>query len=303
VVHLQARFGVSQRRACRLAGQHRATQRRPRPVRPDAEVRLRARLREIARRHPRWGWRLAWRVLRREPGQPWTGANHKRIRRLWREEGLRRPVRTRKRRRSTPEQAERLRAERPNQVWAVDFQFDETADGRRLKLANLVDEYTREALAIRVGRTCTADDLVTVLDKLVADRGAPAHLRADNGPELIAWALRDWCRLSGTRTSYIEPGSPWENPYVESFNGRVRDELLNVEDFSSLTIAQVVIEAWRIEYDTYRPHSASAASPRPSTRSAGPARPNPNSHSEWTSNRGPVKNSRVRSGPEAGCVL
>jgi transposase InsO family protein len=256
VVHLQARFGVSQRRACRLAGQHRATQRRPRPVRPDAEVRLRARLREIARRHPRWGWRLAWRVLRREPGQPWTGANHKRIRRLWREEGLRRPVRTRKRRRSTPERAERLRAERPNQVWAVDFQFDETADGRRLKLANLVDEYTREALAIRVGRTCTADDLVTVLDKLVADRGAPAHLRADNGPELIAWALRDWCRLSGTRTSYIEPGSPWENPYVESFNGRVRDELLNVEDFSSLTIAQVVIEAWRIEYNTYRPHSA-----------------------------------------------
>jgi putative transposase len=113
-----------------------------------------------------------------------------------------------------------------------------------------------KALAMRVGRTCTADDLVEVLDDLVADRGAPAHLRADNGPELIAWALREWCRLSGAQTCYIEPGSPWENPYIESFNGRVRDELLNLEEFTSLTVAQVVVEAWRIEYNTYRPHSA-----------------------------------------------
>ena len=253
---LQARFGVSQRRACRVAGQHRATQRRPRSARPDRETRLRERLRELARRHPRWGWRLAWRVLRREPGQPWTGVNHKRIQRLWREEDLRRPVRTRKRRRIATGTAQRLRATHPNQVWAIDFEFDETADGRRLKLANIVDEHTREALAMRVGRRCTADDLVEVLDALVAERGAPAHLRADNGPELLAWALREWCRLSGAQTYYIEPGSPWENPYVESFNGRVRDELLNVEEFTSLTVAQVVIETWRIEYNTYRPHSA-----------------------------------------------
>jgi putative transposase len=247
---------VSERRACRLAGQHRTTQRRPIRAGVDAELRLRARLRALARAHPRWGWRMAWRVLRREPGQPWTGVNHKRVRRLWREEGLRRPVRTRKRRRVTAEQAERLRAERPNQVWAIDFQFDETADGRRLKLANIVDEHTREALAMRVGRTCTADDLVEVLAGLVAVRGAPEQLRMDNGPELIAWALRDWCRLVDARTSYIEPGSPWENPYVESFNGRVRDELLAIEEFTSLTVAQVVVEAWRIEYNTYRPHSA-----------------------------------------------
>ena len=125
----------------------------------------------------------------------WSGVNHKRIRRLWREEGLRRPVRTRKRRRVIPEQAERLRAERPNQVWVIDFQFDETADGRRLKLANIVEEHTREALAMRVGRTCTADDLIEVLAGLLAVRGAPQRLRMDNGPELIAWALRDWCRL------------------------------------------------------------------------------------------------------------
>jgi putative transposase len=161
---------------------------------------------------------MAWRVLRREPGQP--------------------------------------RAQRPNQVWAIDFQFDQTSDGRRIKLANIVDEHTREALAMRVGRTCTADDLVEVLADLMAARGAPEHLRMDNGPELIAWALRDWCRLSGTRTSYIEPGTPWENPYVESCNGRVRDELLNLEEFTSLTIAQVLVEAWRIEYNAYRPHSA-----------------------------------------------
>jgi putative transposase len=199
---------------------------------------------------------MAWRVLRREPGGQWSGVNHKRIRRLWREEGLRRPAGPRKRRRVAAGVTERLRAERPNQVWAIDFQFDETSDGRRLKLANIVDEHTREALAMRVARTCSADDLVEVLAGLVAGRGAPEHLRMDNGPELIAWALRDYCRLSETRTTYIEPGAPWENPFIESFNGRVRDELLNLEEFTSLTVAQVVVEAWRIEYNTYRPHSA-----------------------------------------------
>lgn len=139
---------------------------------------------------------------------------------------------------------------------AIDFQFDETADRRRLKLCNIVDEHTREALAMRVGRSCTADDVIEVLDRLVAHRGAPAFIRMDNGPELIAKDLRDWCRLHGMTTSYIEPGSPWENPFVESFNGRARDELLNIEEFGSLTEAQVVIEAWRIKYNTYRPHSS-----------------------------------------------
>ena len=150
----------------------------------------------------------------------------------------------------------RLRACRPNQVWAIDFQFDETADGRRLKLANIVDEFTREALAIRVGRSCTADGLVEIIEALVAVRGAPEHLRMDNGPEMIAWGLREWCRLSGSRATYIEPGSPWEDPFVESFNGRLRDELLNVEEFADLRQAKVIVEDWRIEYNTYRPHSA-----------------------------------------------
>lgn len=195
---------------------------------------------------------MAHRLLRRDGHQ----LNHKRIRRLWREEGLRRPVSCRKRRRVRPDSGERLTAQHPNQVWAIDFQFDETADGRRLKLLNIVDEHTREALAMTTGRRADADTVVTVLEQLVSRRGAPGHLRMDNGPELIAWALRDWCRLSGAGTIYIEPGSPWENPYVESFNGRARDELLNVEEFGSLIEAQVLIEGWRQEYNTYRPHSA-----------------------------------------------
>ena len=246
------RFGVSQRRACKVAGQHRSTQRlAPRP-RPAEEHKVRRRLRQIARQHPRWGWKTAHVLLRREGHT----INKKRTRRLWRDEGLRRPAPCKRKRTRPPGGAPLLRAERPNEVWALDFQFDETADRRRLKLLNIVDEHTREALAMRVGRTCDADTVVAVIDQLVAQRGAPAHLRMDNGPELIAWALRDWCRLAGTGTVYIEPGSPWENPFIESFNGRARDELLNIEEFATLLEAQIVIEAWRIEYNTYRPHSS-----------------------------------------------
>lgn len=247
---------MSQRRACQVAGAHRSTQRLPPPDPPDEESRLRAELRRIARAHPRWGWRMAYRLLRREQSGPWSGINHKRVHRVWREEGLRRPARSRKRRRVSQATGERLRSQAPNQVWALDFQFDETSDGRRLKSLHIVDEYTREALAMRVGRTCTADQVVTVLAELIAVRGAPEYLRMDNGPEMIAWALRDYCRLAGTRTAFIEPGSPWENPFVESFNSRVRDELLNVEEFATLIEAQVVVEEWRVEYNTYRPHSA-----------------------------------------------
>jgi len=246
------RFGVSERKACRVCGQNRSTQRRPARPRPAEEDKLRRRLRTIARRHPRWGWKTAHALLRREGHM----INKKRTRRLWREEGLRRPLPCKRKRTRPPGGGELLRATRPNDVWAIDFQFDETADYRRLKLTNIVDEHTREALAMRVGRTCDADQVVAVIETLVAQRGAPAHLRMDNGPELIAWALRDWCRLAGTGTVYIEPGAPWQNPFIESFNGRVRDELLNVEEFGSLAEAQVVVEAWRVEYNTYRPHSS-----------------------------------------------
>jgi putative transposase len=188
------------------------------------------------------------------------GVNRKRVKRLWREEGLRVPARRRKRQRlgESTVAAARLRAERPDHVLAIDYMFDQTADGRVLKLLNIVDEFTREALAMHVARRIDADQTVAVLEQLAARRGAPAYVRCDNGPELTAHALRDWCRYSRTETAFIEPGSPWQNPYVESFNARVREELLDVEQFSCLAEATVVIDDWRQDYNAHRPHSALA---------------------------------------------
>jgi putative transposase len=200
------------------------------------------------------GWRKAHVVVRREG----FVVNRKKVRRLWREEGLRRPPPGKnKKRRSGGLDGTLLTAEHPNHVWGLDFEFDETADLRRLKLLNIVDEHTREALAMEVGRSITGDDVVAVVERLVTERGAPRYLRMDNGPELIAWIVQDWCRLRGLGTIYIEPGSPWQNPWVESFNNRVRDELLNITEFGSLTEARVIIEDWRNEYNTWRPHSSS----------------------------------------------
>ena len=254
VTHLQQMFGVPERWACRLVGQHRSTQRHQ-PAEPDRDRALREQLRAFSRAHPRWGYRRAHAQLL---NQGWR-VNRKAIQRLWREEGLRVPARRRKRQRlgtsTTP--AARLAAEHPDHVWALDYQFDQTLDGRILKLLNVVDECTREALTINVERSIDADATVKVLDRLVTERQTtPRFIRCDNGPELTANALRDWCRFTGAGTSYIEPGAPWQNPYVESFGSRLRDELLTVEAFSSLLEAQVLVEDWRIEYNTLRPHSA-----------------------------------------------
>jgi putative transposase len=254
VEHLQQVLGVSQRWACQLVGQHRSTQRHQ-PIVPDRDRTLRGELRRLSRAHPRWGYRRAHAVLLQ---QGWA-VNRKAIQRLWREEGLRVPARRRKRQRlgTSTQPADRLGATHPDHVWALDYQFDQTQDGRRLKLLNIVDEHTRQALAIKVARRIDADATVKVLDGLVAEHGsAPRFIRCDNGPELTAGALRDWCRFNHAGTSYIEPGSPWQNPYVESFGGRLRDELLAVETFGSLVEAQVLVEDWRIQYNTVRPHSA-----------------------------------------------
>ena len=245
---------MSERRACRLAGQHRSTQRHEPNIAAD-DAALRAELRRISRERPRWGYRRAHKLLLDDGWE----LNIKRTRRVWREEGLRVPRKRRKRLRlgESTVPADRLRAERPDHVWAIDFQFDQTADGHNLKLLHVVDEFTREALAIECHRRIDADKTVSVLDELVAERGtAPGFLRCDNGPEMTANAIRDWCRFSRAGSAYIEPGSPWQNPYVESFGGRVRDELLAVELFSCLTEARVLIEDWRQDYNRHRPHSA-----------------------------------------------
>jgi putative transposase len=250
---LRDRLGVSERWACRVVGQHRSTQRRE-PKRAEDDAALRAELRQFSKDRPRWGYRRAHHHLRQEGWE----VNRKRVQRLWREEGLRVPVRKRKRRRlgESTVPAERLRAERPSHVWAFDFQFDQTACGRALKLLNIVDEFTRESLVMLVERSIDADTVLTTLQRLCGERGAPELLRCDNGPEMTAHALRDWCVLSGTGTVFIEPGSPWQNPFVESFHSRVRDELLDVEEFSCLAEARVVIGDWREDYNQRRPHSA-----------------------------------------------
>ncbi len=259
------RLDVSERWACRVVGQHRSTQRRE-PIRAGDDQALRAVLREIAGQRPRWGYRRAHARLC-ELG--WV-VNRKRVQRIWREQSLRVPPRRRKRQRlgTSTVPAARLRAERPGHVWAIDFQFDQAINGRAIKLLNVVDEFTREALAMHVATSITADDTVAVLDRLARERGAPTHVRCDNGPELTAHVLRDWCRFTATETAFIEPGAPWQNPFVESFNGRVRDELLDVEQFSCLAEARVLVADWREDYNHHRPHSALAMQ-APATFAAG----------------------------------
>lgn len=218
---------------------------------------MRVALRAFSRRRPRWGYRRAHQHLLE---QGWT-INRKRCQRLWREEGLRVPAKRRKRLRrgDSTVPGDRLRAERPDHVWAFDFQWDVTEDGRAVKLLYVVDEFTREALAMEAERRIDGDKVVLVLDRIIAEQSRrPQLVRCDNGPEMTSHALRDWCRFSRTGAAFIEPGSPWENPFVESFNSRVRDELLSVEIFTCLTEAKVMIEDYRQDYNRCRPHRAHA---------------------------------------------
>ncbi len=189
--------------------------------------------------------------------------NNKRIRRLWRDEGLRVPTKRRKKRLTgIGTHVGAMCPLRPNALWALDFQFDTTADGRTLKMLNVIDEFTREALAIEAHRSIDADDVVKILDRLVLARAmAPGFVRFDNGPEFIAHAVADWCRFNGTESIFIDPGSPWQNAWIESFNGRFRDEFLNGRHFDNLLEARVLIEDWRIDYNVNRPHSAHGGLP------------------------------------------
>ncbi|MBF6168913.1 transposase family protein [Streptomyces gardneri] len=183
--------------------------------------------------------------------------NRKRTQRLWREEGLKRPVRVRKKRRIGPGRHQRLRASRPDQMWALDFQFDLTVDGRQVRFPNVVDEFTREAFAVKAFRSCTADAPIGVLDEIIAATGRkPQHIRMDNGTEMTAHAMTDWCRFTGVDAPFIDPGPPWQNGICESSIGRFRDEFLTCEIFHSLTEVQVLAEDWRFEYNNYRPHGS-----------------------------------------------
>ncbi|MFQ3596644.1 MAG: IS3 family transposase [Sphingomonadaceae bacterium] len=253
VEHVVRELDVSEGKACAVLGQHRSTQRKA-PREADDEARLTADIVELAKRCGRYGYRRITALLR-DAG--WS-VNRKRVERIWRREGLKVPQRQPKRGRLwlADGPCVRLRPERANHVWAYDFVEDRTRDGRKFRMLCVVDEFTREALAIRVARRLTSTDVIDVLAELFLTHGTPAYIRSDQGPEFIAEAVKCWIAGVGAKTAYIEKASPWENGYVESFNGKLRDELLNGEVFNTLKEAQVLIEEWRRHYNRVRPHSA-----------------------------------------------
>jgi putative transposase len=253
VDHVKTELGLSERRVCRVLGQHRSTQRKI-PTTPDDEAALTADIIALALQYGRYGYRRITALLR-EAG--WK-VNRKRVERIWRQEGLKVPQKPPKKGRLwlTDGSCIRLRPEYPNHVWSYDFVEDRTHDGRKFRMLNIIDEFTRECLAIRVSRKLKAVDVIEVLSDLFILRGVPGHIRSDNGPEFVAKAVRAWIGAVGAKTAYIEPGSPWENGYCESFNSKLRDELLKGEIFYTLKEAQIVIESWRQHYNTVRPHSS-----------------------------------------------
>ena len=247
------RFRVSERRACRVVGQARSTQRHQ-SKQADDEVALRQAIVALAERFGRYGYRRITALLHR---QGWR-VNHKRVERIWRQEGLKVPQKQPKRGRLWLNDGSsiRLRPARRNHVWSYDFVADRTHDGRAFRMLTVIDEHSRECLAIDVQRRLRSDDVLHKLAELFVRHGPPEHIRSDNGPEFTAHAVRDWLGCLVVKTLFIQPGSPWENGYNESFNGKLRDELLNREIFYTLQEAQALIEAWRSDYNQIRPHSS-----------------------------------------------
>ena len=236
-----------------MLGQYRSTQRKVPRGRADEDA-LTADIIALASQYGRYGYRRITALLR-EAG--WA-VNVKRVERIWRREGLKVPAKQPKKSRLwlTDGSCIRLRPERPNHVWSYDFVEARTHNGRKFRMLNVIDEFTRECLAIRIDRKLKSTDVIDVLSDLFILRGVPGHIRSDNGPEFIAKAVREWIAAVGAGTAVIEPGSPWENGYCESFNSKLRDELLDGEIFYSLAEARVVVEGWRQHYNTARPHSS-----------------------------------------------
>ncbi len=297
VEHVTRELDVSERFACRVLGQHRSVQRRA-PRAADDEAALRESIIGLAREYGRYGYRRITALLRAEG---WS-CNHKRVERIWWAEGLKVPARQPKRGRLwlADGSCVRLRPERPNHVWAYDFVEDRTRDGRKLRMLNVVDEFTRECLAIRVARKLGAADVIDVLSDLFILRGTPGHVRSDNGPEFAATAVKGWITGVGARTAFIEPGSPWENGYVESFNGKLRDELLNAEVFNTLAEAKVLIEDWRRHYNTVRPHSSLRYRPPAPEVLLVPIPPSPNNPAHSGPVPAPPGFTKILTGPPHG---
>ncbi len=252
-IHVCQTLAVSERRACQVLGQARSTQHRVHEISGE-EARLVADVTALATRYGRYGYRRITALLS-EKG--WR-VNHKRVERIWRREGLKVPKKQPKRGRLWLNDGSciRLRPEHKDHVWSYDFVASRTADGRAFKILTILDEYTRECLAILVERRLTSEDVIDQLFNLFVLRGIPEHIRSDNGPEFTAKAIRKWLARIGVKALFIEPGSPWENGYIESFNGKLRDELLNREIFTTLTEAKILIAGWRREYNQVRPHSS-----------------------------------------------
>jgi len=249
---LRNRLGYSERRICRAIGQARSSQRYEQVVNDD-ERRLIAEMQRLAIRWPRFGYRRITVLL----GQEGWRVNVKRVHRLWKAEGLQIRKKQRKRRRlgGGENACHRHRPEHKDHVWAYDLVSERTEKGGQLRMLSVVDEYTRECLTIEVARRFRGRRVVEILEELFLLRGLPKYLRSDNGPEFASKAVRSWLDASGVATLFIEPGSPWENGYVESFNGKLRDECLNGELFLSLAEARYVVDRWRLDYNHHRPHS------------------------------------------------
>jgi len=258
VDHVHGKLGVSERRACSGYRQARSTQRRKRKIRNDEDALTESVIR-LATEYGRYGYRRIRAMLKAEG---WH-VSYKRVYRIWRREGLKVPSKQPKRGRLWLNDGSciRRRPEYPGHVWSYDFVHDRTHDGRAFRMLTVIDEFTRESLAIEVERRLRSDDVLHCLARLFAERGPPDHIRSDNGPEFTARAVRHWLGRIGVKTLYIEPGSPWENGYNESFNSKLRDELLNGEIFTTLREAQVLIERWRQHYNTIRPHSSLGYNP------------------------------------------
>lgn len=256
--HVVHELQVSERRACRTIGQVRSVYRyepRPNPRREE----LRERVVAVAQEFSRYGYRTVTDILRMEGLEVGKDA----VYRIWREEGLKVPQKAPKRARlwRADGSCMRLRPERRNHVWSYDFVSDRTHDGAPIKILNIIDEFTRECLVSFVARRIRSQDVILVLADLFLKRGCPEHIRSDNGPEFIAKNLKRWLRSLEVKPLYIEPGSPWENGYCESFNGKMRYELLDGEIFYSLLEAKIIIERWRNHYNTRRPHSSLGGRP------------------------------------------